>query len=372
MSESAYAAAVTRSRPLLGHMTGELRNTSSSVGVTIAMSSIATPASSSTPHRLGDRSPALAKRHADRAVLRVRRRVAEAAQRLDCRDRARSRRRAGCRAARRRPARLSSSGVPSAITSPRSTTAMRSHSRSASSRYWVVRRTDVPSATRLSISSQRPSRLRGSRPVVGSSRNSTGGRATSAPARSSRLRMPPEYVLHDAVAGLRRGRTPRAARSHARAWPAGRCGRAGRPSRGSRARSCSRRRRRSGPQLRCCPRSSAASARTSMPCTRARAAVGLEQSRQDPQRRRLAGAVRPEQAEDRARLDGQVDAAERLDRAVALAKTLSLYRRYGHGFTLAKERPGMSGRPAFVPSAWPERCDALVLTSSEHCLWRSR
>ena len=35
-------------------------------------------------------------------------------------------------------------------------------------------------------------RLRGSRPVVGSSRNSTGGRATSAAARSSRRRMPPE------------------------------------------------------------------------------------------------------------------------------------------------------------------------------------
>ena len=36
------------------------------------------------------------------------------------------------------------------------------------------------------------SRLRGSRPVVGSSRKSTRGRATSAPARSSRRRMPPE------------------------------------------------------------------------------------------------------------------------------------------------------------------------------------
>ena len=43
-----------------------------------------------------------------------------------------------------------------------------------------------------SIISQRPRRLRGSRPVVGSSRNSTGGRATSAAARSSRRRMPPE------------------------------------------------------------------------------------------------------------------------------------------------------------------------------------
>ena len=100
-------------------------------------------------------------------------------------------------------------------------------------------------------------------------------------------------------------------------------------------------------------------------------AVGPEESGQDPQRRRLAGAVRPEQAEHRARLDGQVDATKSLYRAVALAKSLSLYRRCGHRFTLAKERLGTSGRPALVSSVWPERCDALVLTSSEHCLWRS-
>ena len=50
-------------------------------------------------------------------------------------------------------------------------------------------------ATRASIVSQRPIRLRGSSPVVGSSRKSTGGRATSAAARSSRRRMPPEYVF---------------------------------------------------------------------------------------------------------------------------------------------------------------------------------
>ena len=44
---------------------------------------------------------------------------------------------------------------------PWSITAMRSHRRSASSRYWVVRRTVVPSATSLPMSSQRPIRLRG-------------------------------------------------------------------------------------------------------------------------------------------------------------------------------------------------------------------
>ena len=87
---------------------------------------------------------------------------------------------------------FSSSEVPSAITLPWSITEIRSASRSASSRYWVVSSTVVPSATRPSIVSQSPIRLRGSSPVVGSSRKSTGGRATSAAARSSRRRIPPE------------------------------------------------------------------------------------------------------------------------------------------------------------------------------------
>ena len=87
---------------------------------------------------------------------------------------------------------LSSAGVPSAITRPRSITAMRSARRSASSRYWVVSRTVVPSATSSSMTCHRSDRLAGSRPVVGSSRNSTGGRWTRAAARSSRRRMPPE------------------------------------------------------------------------------------------------------------------------------------------------------------------------------------
>ena len=89
---------------------------------------------------------------------------------------------------------LSSSGVPSAISFPWSITAIRSDKWSASSRYWVVRRTVVPLETSTLIPSQSVRRLVRSRPVVGSSRKRTGGRATSAPARSSRRRMPPEYV----------------------------------------------------------------------------------------------------------------------------------------------------------------------------------
>src|SRR5919106_943826 len=53
-------------------------------------------------------------------------------------------------------------------------------SRSASSRYCVVRRTVVPSATSSRIISHNSFRLRRSRPVVGSSRNRTCGRWTRA------------------------------------------------------------------------------------------------------------------------------------------------------------------------------------------------
>ena len=55
-----------------------------------------------------------------------------------------------------------------------------------------VNRTVVPSLTRVAIMSQSPSRLRGSRPLVGSSRNNTGGRAIRLAARSRRRRIPPE------------------------------------------------------------------------------------------------------------------------------------------------------------------------------------
>ena len=66
-------------------------------------------------------------------------------------------------------------------------------SSSASSRYWVVRKTVTPSATRSRTICHITRRLRGSRPVVGSSRKMIRGRPTRVIARSSRRRMPPEY-----------------------------------------------------------------------------------------------------------------------------------------------------------------------------------
>ena len=65
---------------------------------------------------------------------------------------------------------------------------------SASSRYCVVSRIVTPSSTSWRTVSQSCSRLRGSSPVVGSSKKSRRGRSIMPMARSRRRRMPPEYV----------------------------------------------------------------------------------------------------------------------------------------------------------------------------------
>jgi predicted ATPase/DNA-binding SARP family transcriptional activator len=90
---------------------------------------------------------------------------------------------------------LSSSAVPWATIRPPLSTAIRSAGWSASSRYWVVGKMVTPSSTKPRIACHMPRRLRGSRPVAGSSRKITGGLATSVIARSSRRFMPPEYWI---------------------------------------------------------------------------------------------------------------------------------------------------------------------------------
>ena len=124
--------------------------------------------------------------------------------------------------------RLSSAGVPWATTRPPSSSAIRSASRSASSRYWVVRRIVTPSATRSRMMSHITRRLRGSRPVVGSSRKMIRGSPTSVIARSSRRRMPPEYVIAGLAAASTRSN--RSSSSATRCRPAPRRGGGGRPS----------------------------------------------------------------------------------------------------------------------------------------------
>ena len=98
-----------------------------------------------------------------------------------------------CRSSRSPPARaLSWPGVPLAMTWPWSMMTIVPASRSASSMYWVVSSRLVPCAVRSLRTCHNASRPRGSRPVVGSSRNSTGGAASRLAATSRRRRMPPE------------------------------------------------------------------------------------------------------------------------------------------------------------------------------------
>ena len=89
---------------------------------------------------------------------------------------------------------FSSVGVPSATIRPWSSTAIRSASWSASSRFWVVSRMVTPAEASWPTISHIVRRLRGSKPVVGSSRKITRGSPTRVMARSSRRRIPPEYV----------------------------------------------------------------------------------------------------------------------------------------------------------------------------------
>src|SRR4029079_18982265 len=88
---------------------------------------------------------------------------------------------------------FSCAGVPSATIRPWSMIPTRLASTSASSRYWVVRKTVTPSSVaRRRTSSQSALRLCTSRPVVGSSRKRICGEWTSASARSSRRFIQPE------------------------------------------------------------------------------------------------------------------------------------------------------------------------------------
>ena len=141
---------------------------------------------------VGELVGALVEAHGDAA------RAAAGASRRSGRGRARIRSRsdssAGAASTVGRPiSALSESGVPSATILPVSMIPTRSASASASSRYWVVRKTVTPfeEASRWT-SSQSAVRLCTSRPVVGSSRKRIRGSWTSASARSSRRFMPPE------------------------------------------------------------------------------------------------------------------------------------------------------------------------------------
>ena len=170
---------------------------------------------------------------------------------------------------------FSSDGGPSATTRPRSRTTIASASRSASSRYWVVRISVVPASTSPRSSSHRSLRACGSSPVVGSSRNRHLGLAHQAgrevqPAAHAAGEGPHEAVADVGEAELLE-QLLRALR--ARAPAAG--GRGARPSRGWRARSAARRRSHTGPRGRCAPAPARGAPTTSTPATLARPVVGI-------------------------------------------------------------------------------------------------
>ena len=159
-----------------------------------AMSSISTPARVRHAEGRPETSPAP-------SMPTLTRRVASST--CGCRDRARprrlrdrgERRRGRGRAPRSRCRPPAASARPASP--PRSCGRGRrsrsgSASWSASSRYWVVSSTSVPASTSARIASQSSIRLRGSSPVVGSSRSSSRGCPTRLAPRSSRRRMPPE------------------------------------------------------------------------------------------------------------------------------------------------------------------------------------
>ena len=134
-----------------------------------------------------------------RATARTRRRSPRrrGARRAPRRRRSRSGRTSSSPSVKRtrlRPPRSSTmaAGGPSATTRPRSSTTMRSQSRSASSTSWVTSMTVVPAARTWRTTSQMCRRPTGSRFWVSSSRNTSSGRPTRARATKSRWRSPPD------------------------------------------------------------------------------------------------------------------------------------------------------------------------------------
>ena len=173
-------------------------------------------------------------------------------------------------------------------------------------------------------------RLRGSSPVVGSSRNRTRGWPTRLAARSSRRFIPPEYV--------RAGRSAASVSSNRSSRSTARI----RTSRDVHVVEPADQDEVLAPGQVAVDRGELAG-QADDAAQRARvaddvvagdgrpAAVRREERRQDPDRGRLAGAVRTEQPEDRAFLDAQVDPGQGVDVAVRLRQTDRFDREGCHG-----------------------------------------
>ncbi len=193
----------------------------------------------------------------------------------------------------------------------------------------MVSRSVVPSRTSSRTTDQISLRLRGSSPVVGSSKNSTRGRVSRLDARSRRRRIPPEYVRAGRSAASASSKRSSSTPARRRASAAERSNRRPNIWRFSRPVSISS----TAANWPVSPNSSrtpAASWTTSRPNTSARPGVRSEQRGQHPDKRRLPRAVRSQQPKDRALLDIQVDPSKRRRRPEALDHTLDMNSRIRH------------------------------------------
>ncbi len=205
--------------------------------------------------------------------------------------------------------------------------ATRSHSRSASSSRWVVRKTVTPRSRRPSIRSCTSRVATGSRPDVGSSRKSTAGSLRSARARPTRWRRPFERSPQRSSARSARPTASSAAGIRVRGRG---CRTDRRRTRGSRSPSAAGR----GP---------GASGMTAICWRIADAVRGREREARDDCRargrrdqrpehahgRRLAGAVWAEEAEDLSGCDRERDVVDGDSSAEPLRQMLDRERRCG-------------------------------------------
>ena len=287
------------------------RKTSSSEGWWSWRFSHSSPSCVERAHDLREADATVVQAHRD--ALGGRDELAEAVEDRRPSDRGRRGRRESPRPCGRPTSAFSAAGVPSATIRPWSMIPTRSARTSASSRYWVVRKTVTPSSlARRPTSPQSAVRLWTSRPVVGSSRKRISRPVHEREGEVEPALHPARVAAHLAVGRLASGRRGRAAR------PSGACARragcpAARPAgAGARGRSAAGRarppaaprrcasapaapggRRRSRPPARC-PRSAAAAssacARSSI-CRR-RSAREIRRSRPAATARSIASTAR--------------------------------------------------------------------------------
>ena len=190
--------------------------------------------------------------------------------------------------------------MPQATIRPWSMMPTRSHSRSTSSSSWLEKMTGTPASACSRSTPLITSTATGSSPANGSSRTSMSGPKTSAAASWMRCWLPRLSAWSSASrrsARPKRSSQPRARLARLRARHAVQLAEVGQLLRHAHLRD-------TGRAPRACSRCGGGPRRSSgMPEPAHRAGVGREDAEHDPHRRRLAGAVAPDEPEQLARAD---------------------------------------------------------------------